>query len=251
MDTDFLDFLRKQKSPQESTTEFDNATAEYDHATADHSVVHSHARKQWNHRIDEIARQRNFACIGAAIASGIATLAVGGVIYIGSQSKIVPVLVEVNALGDAVAAKPVSVRPVTDAVKRYQIAEYITNARSVLTDPAGQNRNMTALWAMTDKTSPAANQLQAYFVDDKLPATRARHETVSVEVELATFVGDTWRVEWVETTRDLGGKLITKTKWQATLVTVSVPVLETKDALVNPTGLFVKSIGWGERGGHA
>lgn len=46
MDTDFLDFLRKQKSPQEATTEFDNATAEYDHATADHSVVHSHARKQ-------------------------------------------------------------------------------------------------------------------------------------------------------------------------------------------------------------
>ena len=88
----------------------------------------------------------------------------GGVVYIGSQSKIVPYIVEVNQLGDALAAQRADVASTPDTrLIRAQLARWIVDVRTVYLDAAAQHAIVNEAYGMTDRQSPADGALNEYF----------------------------------------------------------------------------------------
>lgn len=65
------------------------------------------ARRTWNDHVGGVVSQRQTWQVIGILSLLIALAGVGGVIHIGSQSKFIPYVVEVDKLGQTVAAGPV------------------------------------------------------------------------------------------------------------------------------------------------
>jgi len=223
---------------------------------ASHSVIYDHARGNWNDRIKEIARQRDLAYIAAGIAWVFAGSALGGVIYIGAQSKFVPYIVEIDKLNDAVLTAPVRPRQASPYEERAAIANWIINARSIISDPEGQNRNISNAWDMLSFPSPASQKFQEEREGDRHPYVRSQKELVSIDGSAKgitiTVIGDTWTAVWTEVTRNpKTGQIASKKDWRMQIVTKRVPVEDLESALKNWTGLFITDYSASEVGGHS
>lgn len=64
------------------------------------------ARRTWNSHVGSLIASRTLWQAVALISLLIVLAAVGGVVYIGSQSKFVPYVIEVNKLGEAMSVAP-------------------------------------------------------------------------------------------------------------------------------------------------
>ena len=105
---------------------------------------------------------------------------------------------------DTGAMLTASATPATvERMKRYEIAAFVRDARSVSSDPAVEQRMLNDLLAHADG---AANKfLESYFhADDfaKNPFQVAKHQTVSVQIESILEVSPkSYEVRWSETAR--------------------------------------------------
>src|ERR1700730_18268033 len=90
------------------------------------------ARREWNERYGSyIARARNWRLAALGSISVSAILA-GGVLWLGSQSKLVPFVVEVDKLGQAVAVQRADrATPADQRIVKAQLAAWIVDVRSV------------------------------------------------------------------------------------------------------------------------
>src|ERR1700694_2042631 len=104
------------------------------------------ARREWNERYGSyIARARNwrYAAFGSLFVSAI--LAVG-VIWLASQSKLVPFVVQVDKLGEAIAVKRADRASTIDQrIVKAQLAAWIVNVRTVSADPVAQKAALAPL----------------------------------------------------------------------------------------------------------
>ena len=77
-----------------------------------------------------------------------------GVVWQGAQSKVVPYVVEVDKLGDAVAvARADRAAPADVRVIKAQLAAWIVDVRSVSSDPLAQKAALSRSYAMTAATA--------------------------------------------------------------------------------------------------
>jgi len=239
------------KNREIAATESDDGT----NLVASNSIIYDHAKKNWNDRIEEIAKQRDRAWIAAGVSSLFTAAAIGGLIWIGAQSKFVPYIVEVDKLNDAILVAPVESRQASPAEERKAIADWIINIRSIISDPEGQNRNLNNAWNMLSVPSPASQKFQEDMSGDRVPYIRAQKELVSVDGDTKgitiTVVGNTWTAGWMEVTRNpKTGQIISKKEWRMQIVTKRAPVTNLEDALKNHTGLFITEYSASEVGGH-
>jgi len=210
--------------------------------------VYLNARREWNERYgDYIAQARSWRLVATG-SIAIAALAVAGMTWIASQSRIVPYVVQTDRLGDAVAVRRADVAVDADPrIIRAQLARWIEDVRAVYSDVAAQRQVVTEAYALVNRNGPAAQQLNDWFAAHD-PFTRARLDLVNPSVQsVLPLAGHTWRVEWMETTRSREGALEKKAYWDATL-TISVhPPTDDATILRNPTGLYIDSFNWSER----
>ena len=86
----------------------------------------------------------------------IALAGVGGIIHIGSQSKFVPYVVQVDKLGQAVAVAPAERAAPADArVNEASVASFVADARLVTPDVALQRKAVFRVYAMLAPNDPA------------------------------------------------------------------------------------------------
>ena len=94
---------------------------------------------------------------------------VGGMIHIGSQSKFVPYVIEVDKLGQTL---PVSVAdkaaPADPRIVSSLLARAITLARMVTPDVVVQRNAIFELYASLDSSDPAALKMQEYLGSENL-----------------------------------------------------------------------------------
>jgi type IV secretory pathway TrbF-like protein len=158
------------------------------------------ARREWNERYgDYIARARSWrwAAFGALALSLV--LAVG-VVWQGAQSKVVPYVVEVDKLGDAVAvARADRATPADVRVIKAQLAAWIVDVRSVSSDPLAQKAALSRSYAMTAAT--ATLFLNDYYRQHS-PFSQNRTVAVSVDAVLPIST-QTYQIQWSEDGRDL------------------------------------------------
>src|SRR5213594_3955014 len=94
------------------------------------------ARREWNDRYLELARERRWwqAVAGAELV--VSLILAAGLVWVSLQHRTVPYVVEVDSLGAALAIKPAETRrhPTDERVLRYQLAAFVRGARQVMTD---------------------------------------------------------------------------------------------------------------------
>lgn len=199
------------------------------------------ARREWDERYgDAIARAYSWrlAAFGALLVAAIAVL---GVVYIGSQPKIKPYVVALDRLGDPIAfSQPAAGRPVEQRVLEAQLANWVWNARTVLSDPAAQKTLLRKVYAMTG--ADAAAFLNRYY------AQHPPFGDFSVAVTITSILPtshDTWQVSWDEQ-RSENGQPQALEHWKAELTTgLDAKLVQSPRMLLdNPLGIFVRAIAW-------
>lgn len=199
------------------------------------------ARREWNERYgDYIARTRNWRWAAFAALAVSLVLAIG-VVWEAAQSKVVPYVVEVDKLGDAVPvtradrAAPADVR-----VVKAELASWIVDARSISSDPLAQKGALSRVYALTAAT--ATTFLNDYYRQHS-PFGQARTVAVSVNAVLP-ISSQTYQIQWTEDARDLQGRDIGTTQWLASVTVAFDPPSDERGILSNPLGLYVTGISW-------
>jgi type IV secretion system protein TrbF len=163
------------------------------------------ARREWNERYgDYIARARSWRWAAFSALAVSLVLAIG-VVWQGAQSKVVPYVVEVDKLGDAVAiARADRAAPTDVRVIKAQLAAWIVDVRSVSSDPLAQKAALSRSYAMTAAT--ATLFLNDYYRQHS-PFNQNRTVAVSVDAVLP-ISRQTYQIQWSEDGRDLQGRAL-------------------------------------------
>jgi len=211
-------------------------------------------RRAWNSQVDRAyAAQHTWQlmCVACLL---VALGAVGGVIYVGSKSKFVPYVIEVNKLGEAVSVGPArEAGPADPRVVRASLAAFIASARLVTPDVTLQREAIFRTYAMLHSKDPAAQQMNEWYNGNKdaSPFARAGKVTVTTDINsVLPISGSTWQVDWQETTRDRAGSLVGQPVHMRAMLTVYLepPSMTGDEATIqrNPLGIYVSNYTWQE-----
>ena len=210
------------------------------------------ARRTWNDHTGSVVSQKQTWQVVGILSLMIVLAAVGGIIHIGSQSKFVPYVYEVDKLGQTNAVGPMSRASKADPrVIHASVAEFIGDARLVTPDVALQRKAVYRVYAKLGPNDAGTAKMNEWLNGkaDSSPFARAAVETVSVEItSVIPQTPDTWQVDWLETTRDRQGVAKGEPVRMRALVTVYVvePTADTKEEQLrnNPAGIYVRDFSW-------
>ncbi|MDF3982969.1 VirB8/TrbF family protein [Luteibacter sp. PPL201] len=213
------------------------------------------AKRTWNSHVGGLIASRAIWQTMALLSLLIVFVAVGGVVYIGSQSKFVPYVVEVDKLGEAAAVAPATVATEFDQrIVRTTVAEFIVNARTVTPDIALQRRNIFKVYAQMRASSVAAQKMTNYLngTPENNPFKRAERQTVNVEITSSIPQSTTtWQVDWIETQRSRKGEVMGKPARMRALIHIeSTPQAQAMDEdrlRLNPLGIFITDYSWSKQ----
>ena len=210
------------------------------------------ARRTWNEHVGSVVSSRQTWQVVGSLALLIALAGVGGVIHIGSQSKFIPYVVQVDKMGQTIAAGPVTAAGKADHRSVHAtVADFITSARMVTPDVALQRKAVFKVYSVLSPNDPATAKMNEWLNGnaDASPFKRAAKEMVNIEItSVIPQSPDTWQVDWTETTRDRQGALKGQPVPMRALVTVytAEPTSQTTDEQLrnNPMGIYVRDYSW-------
>lgn len=200
-------------------------------------------RREWNERYGSyIARTRTWQLVAFASMALSAVLGTA-LAYNASQSKVQPFIVQVDKLGEAIAVAPAEAVGLPEQrIVRFQLANFITNARSVTPDPIVQKRWLDGVYAIS---TPSAATFLNDFYRKSDPFKRGQANLVAVEISTALPLSpNSWQIQWTETTRGLNGSVEGTTRWQAILNISTFAPSTPQQIIANPTGVVVEQINW-------
>jgi type IV secretory pathway TrbF-like protein len=212
------------------------------------------ARRAWNSYVDRAYSAQHTWQLVAVAGLLVGLAGVAGIAYVGSKSKFVPYVIEVDKLGEAVAVGPARVAgPADPRVVRASLASFIASARLVTPDVALQRDAIFRVYAMLHSKDPAAQAMNEWYNGNKdaSPFVRAAKVTVTTDINSVLPISDTsWQVDWQETTRDRSGALVGQPVHMRAMLTVYLePVSTTTDEAAierNPLGIYVSTYTWQE-----
>lgn len=213
------------------------------------------AKRTWNDQAAANVANRQMWQMLGILSLMIALAGVGGVIYIGSQSKFVPYVVEVDKHSETIAVAPA--QRATDPDPRVihaSVASFIGDIRMVTPDVALQRKGIYHVYSMLSSKDAATAKANDWLngTEDSSPFKRAEKETVSIEItSVIPQTPDTWQVDWVETVRDRQGVVKgqpSKMRALVTVYTVQTTPQTTEDQIRNnPLGIYVRDFSWSKQ----
>jgi type IV secretion system protein VirB5 len=212
------------------------------------SAAYLAARQEWLERYgDYITQARNWRMV-ALLSLIVAGVALTSLVLLARQSRVVPYVVKVDRLGDAVAVERADAAAQPDeAIIKAQLARWLTAVRSVYVDAAAQRALIAEAYAMINRLGSAYGALNDYMRAHD-PFERAKTETVAVQVEsVLPIAGASWRVEWREEVRSRDGGRVSSTQYQASVAMSFNPPTDEATLRLNPTGLYINSFHWAKR----
>lgn len=213
------------------------------------------SRRAWNAHVGALAASRRIWQMVGLLALLIVLACVGGLIHIGSQSKWVPYVVEVDKLGQPLAVNVADQASEADPrVVRSALAGFISDLRTVTPDAALQRKAILRAYALLATDAAAAQKTNDWFngANSINPFKRAATETVSVQIDaILPQSGDSWQVDWVESVYDRSGKLISGPTRMRAVVNVQLsnqPSDASEQQLRdNPLGIFITDFSWSKQ----
>jgi type IV secretory pathway TrbF-like protein len=210
--------------------------------TPEPATPYQRAGQLWDERIGSARvqaknwRLMSFGSLGLAIAMA------GGLIWQSMQSRVTPYVVEVDKLGEvqAIGLASQSYHP-TDAEFAWYLARFITDVRSLSSDPVVVRKNwLEAYDYATDHGAVFLNQ----FAQANDPFKAVGERTVSVQVTSVVRASDSsFQVKWVEQIYEHDA--LAKTERWTAIVSVITQQPNTAEVLrKNPLGLYVNGLNW-------
>jgi type IV secretion system protein TrbF len=203
------------------------------------------ARREWDERYgDQIMRAKNWRFM--AILSGmVALVAVGGIVHLSVRSKVVPFVVALDSLGRTVAAGPAEETTTADErLKKAALFRWIDDLRLVTSDAIAQRKAVDRVYAHLAMGSQAQAFIHSFYRGDP-PQKRAQTQTVSIEVKSVLPNSDrTYEIEWIETTHDLNGGVLSAEHWKGSFTIALNPPTDERLMRVNPLGIYVTNAAW-------
>ncbi|KIM05857.1 MAG: hypothetical protein KN64_01470 [Sulfurovum sp. AS07-7] len=198
-------------------------------------------RREWNERYGSYISQAKTWRLFAISALALSALSVVGVIYIGSQSKIKPYIVEVDKLGQSIHAGYAPQMEYDERVIKYGLSDFITNFRTVYKkDTKIQKEYAKNAYKYLSKGTLGYGQVTEEYKSNN-PLT-AKYDK-NVEITSVLRLGEnSYQIDWVEKTFNEAGHLITTDNYKA-IANIQIEAPKTEDEIINnPIGLFIKSI---------
>ena len=205
------------------------------------------ARKEYSDRygssVKDAARWRQISILMVmlCIAFGVAMM------WLASQNKVVPYIVQVDKHGYAVTIKSAQEGSVADTrVLVAALGGFFVNFKTVVTDVASQRRMLNDVYSYLAKNSSAETAVSQYYKEhNPFVATQDKRE-YTVQVEIRSIVrsgGDdkSWQILWTEEKVDQGA-VIESTEWRAIVSVAISPVRELAEVLKNPLGIYITEI---------
>ncbi|MBJ7376376.1 conjugal transfer protein TrbF [Sphingobium sp.] len=210
--------------------------------TPEPETPYQRAGQLWDERIGSARVQaRNWRLV-AFSCLGLTGVLIASNVWQSMQARVAPYVVEVDRLGEARSVAPAiqNYQP-TDGQIAWHLGRFISNVRSVSTDPVLVKRNWLDAYDF-------ANDRAAIFLNDYArmndPFAGIGQRSVSVQVTSVVRASDSsFQVKWTESIYERGSLARTE-RWTA-MLTVTMQPPKTADALrKNPLGLFVNAIDW-------
>jgi type IV secretory pathway TrbF-like protein len=229
--------------------------SEVEHREDEHENPFLAARRTWNDQsAANIASRQMFQLLGV-LSLLVALAAVAGNIYIGSQTRFVPYVVEVDKARQPIAVAPAQrAAPVDQRIVHASVAAWIADMRLVTPDIALQRKSVFRIYSMLAPNDPATAKTNEWLngTEESSPFKRAAKETVSIELaSVIPQTADTWQVDWIETVRDRQGVMKGQPqRWRALVTVYIMPVRpETTDENMrnNPLGVHVRDYSWSKQ----
>ena len=205
------------------------------------------ARKEYGDRygssVKDAARWRqiSFFLIMLCVAFGALMM------WMASQNKVIPYIVQVDKQGYAVAIKSSEQGAVADTrVIVATLGGFFVNFKTVITDVSSQKRMVNDVYSYLAKGSAAESFVSHYYQEhNPFVATQDRNRyTVQVEIRSIVRSGSndkSWQVLWSEEKLEQG-TVIERTDWRAIVSIAVSPVRELAEVLQNPLGIFITDI---------
>ena len=203
------------------------------------------AKNVWNSRISEFFWKYGAWQLLTIISMLIALIAVSGMIYIGSQSKFIPYIVEVNKLGETIVVGKTQTGTIKDPrIIRAKVASFIDTLRLVSIDPALQRNYIYKTYDSLRRGDPAFEKANIFYQDNKTNPF-ILGENISRNIEITSLnrqTDETYQVDWLEKTYDKKGILLHVKEFRALVTVFLSPIdVESVDKLIeNPLGIFIK-----------
>ncbi len=208
-------------------------------------------RRTWNAHISSQVREKYMWLAVAIISLMIAFTSVGGIVYVGSKSKFIPYLVEVDKLGQVSWQGPIeTISNIDPRIIKATLRTFISEARMVTPDVIVQKKSIYSVYAHIAHNTPAITKMNEFYngTPRSSPFKRAKKEMVSVKIiSVIPQSSDTWQVDWEETTRDRSGRIIHRPRsWRAMVTVFTTPTIGQKEEQIqkNPLGIYVKDFTW-------
>lgn len=202
------------------------------------------ARREWNDRYLDLARERRLWQIVAATELVVILIVGIGFVSLSLQHKIVPYVVEVDSLGAALAIKHAanSAHPTDERVIRYQLAAFIRGARQVMTDRIAMKKGLEQVYAYA--RGGARTFLDDYYRTNNPFEVAKTYVVVPSVTSLLRLSPTSWQVRWTEEQRTSDGLLLGKSQWEGVVTTEIAPPTSEDAVQMNPLGLYVTDLRW-------
>lgn len=203
------------------------------------------SKNAYNSRISELFSKYRFLQLISVICLLISVISIAGVIHIGSQSKFVPYIVEVNKLGETVVVGEIRAGTIKDQrIIRAKVASFIKTLRTVSVDPALQRNFIFETYHSLQRGDPAINKANVFY-KDKATNPFELGKKINREVEIVSLLEmtpNTYQLDWKEKTYDKSGVLLYIKGYRALVTVYLIPtaVESIEDLIKNPLGIYIK-----------
>ncbi|ALR06328.1 conjugal transfer protein TrbF [Xylella fastidiosa] len=212
------------------------------------------ARRSWNSHVGQIMHHSQVGIFVGLLGMLIGLAAVGGMTYIGSQSKFIPLVFQQDGSGNTISmTRPDRIPEALVDDYRTAVSDFITNIRLVTPDAELQHKAVLKTYGYLVPNDPATLKANEYLNGTKEanPFNRAANEMVNVDVKSVLQQSkDTWQIDWQETVRGRDGSL----KGAPYMMRALVTIYQNKDTevkpekmLINPHFIFVKDYNWSKQ----
>src|ERR1700742_3978679 len=205
------------------------------------------ARQEWDERFGDQIKSKNNWRLTAFISMATTFLCVTGMVATAYRSNTVPYVVALDDVGRAVPVVPAQQVAVKDVRRQTAVAaRWLNDLRTVVADAVVQRRLVDEVYAETGQNSAASATVPEFYSKNS-PFDLLTKQTVDVSVESVVQQSPrTYEVTWTEVTRDLVGEFMATHRYRAFVSVTTQEVTDAKQALVNPLGLYVTNLAWGE-----
>lgn len=212
--------------------------------TDDNNFVFN-AKNQYNARISKLFEEYRFLQICVIISLLISIISLMGIIYIGSKSKFIPYIVEVNKLGESIVVNKVDEGTIKDSrIIRAKIASFIKSLRTITNDVKIQRQFIYDSYHALNRGDPAINKTNDYYKNtNSNPFELGKQITREVEIiSLLEQSSNTYQIDWNEKTYSHDGVLLYIKGYRALIkvYVINTAVDSVEQLLKNPLGIFIE-----------